>query len=70
VATPSGESVAWIDRFELRELTPTKAVAVIVERLQRPARCTASVAPEQVPQPASKTSVGWCDTVLTPATSW
>lgn len=36
VTSPGEERVAWIDRFELDSLSPTRAVEVIEKRLRRP----------------------------------
>ena len=36
VTSPGEERVAWIDRYELDALSPTRAVALIEERLRRP----------------------------------
>lgn len=36
VTSPGEERVAWIDRYELAHLTPTRAVEMIEKRLRRP----------------------------------
>ena len=36
VTSPGEERVAWIDRYELAALTPTKALELIQKRLCRP----------------------------------
>ena len=36
VTSPGEERVAWIDRYELDALSPTRAVGLIQERLRRP----------------------------------
>ena len=36
VATPGDERVAWIDRFELAHLSPTRAIELIETRLRGP----------------------------------
>jgi hypothetical protein len=36
VTSPGEERVAWIDRYELDVLSPTRAISLIEERLRRP----------------------------------
>lgn len=36
VTSPGDERVAWIDRYELDTLSPTRALDLIQERLRRP----------------------------------